>query len=62
MYVCAPCACSSRRGQKRVSDPLALEFLMIASHHVCGWWELNLDLLKEQQMFLITESSLQTQV
>lgn len=35
-YVCAPCACSTRRGQKRVSDPLELESLPPVSLHGCA--------------------------
>jgi hypothetical protein len=56
MWVFCPCiTCVSER-QKKVLDPLKLEL------HVCelpcGCWELNLDPLEEQPVFLTTEPTL----
>lgn len=52
MYV--PGAC---RDQKRALDPLELELWMVVDH--CQWWELDPQLLQEQQVFSITGPPLQ---
>lgn len=44
-------------GQKRESDLLELEFKTVVN---CGYWELNLDLLKEQPVLLAVEPSLRS--
>jgi hypothetical protein len=55
--VCAHRSVSTCRGQKRALYCLELEWQVIVTG---DYWELNSGPLKEQQMFLITESSLQT--
>ena len=39
MHVCATRACNAHTGQKRVYDPLELEFRRLVSHHatMLGW-------------------------
>lgn len=34
MCVCVPCACRALVSQKRESDPLGLELLMVVSYHI----------------------------
>lgn len=60
-YVYVPCACSACSGQKRALDLLEREFQTAVSCPVCGCWELKLDSLEEQRMFLNSGSSLQPQ-
>lgn len=45
-------------GQKRVLDPLGLEFQMVVSHCVC--WQLSPGLLREQPERLTAEPALQS--
>lgn len=33
-YVCAPCACLVKRGQKRALDPMEVELEMVVGCHV----------------------------
>ena len=55
IYIYMPCACG---GQNRVLDSLQLDGCEPSG----GFWETNLGLPKEQEVFLIAESSLQTQM
>lgn len=50
--MCSTCILGTLRSHKRMSDPLELE-------PSSGSWEANLHLLKEEQVLLTTESSLQ---
>lgn len=51
VHVCT-CACSAFGGQKRAPELGDYELLSF-----CGSWELNLDLLQEQQVRLTSEPS-----
>lgn len=58
MYIFVGSICmktNASEGQKKTSDPLELELLMMVSH-LCGSWELNSDTLKECHMYLTAES------
>jgi hypothetical protein len=54
MYMPAIC-----RGQKKVSNPLDITEVIGSCEPPCGYWELDLGLLQEQQVFLTTKPSLQ---
>lgn len=47
-------------GLKRALNPLELELWMVYGPP-CGCWESNLGLLQEQQIFLTSDPSLQSQ-
>ena len=59
--VFSPHACSACRVQRRVLDILDLE-LYIDGYEPCGYWKLNLGLLKEQEILLTMEPTPQTQI
>lgn len=52
---CAPCACSTLRSQKRAPDSRDWNYSYELS---CGYWEVNLGLLKMQWLLLTAKPSL----
>lgn len=56
-YVCVPCVFSAHEGQKRVVDPLELEFTLCRESPY-GCWKLGPGPLQDQQVLLPAKPSL----
>lgn len=57
MNVCTTCMPGAHRRQKRTPDLLEELELWVLVNHFCGFWELNLGPLQEQQFLLTIELS-----
>lgn len=56
IYICH----GAHRSQKRKPDPLKSELKVVEHQPPCGYWKTDPGPLQKQQIFLITESSLQS--
>lgn len=57
MNVCTTCMPGAHRSQKRTPDLSEELELWVVVSHFCGFWELNLGPLQEQQFLLTIEPS-----